>query len=434
MRIGFGGKNVWAKKICVTVFVLLYLFVFGTSEAYAANAIKEPSDFTYADKAKWANEDYYSSYSLCGGREQKVLFGHVKDNPSVSQSWYIAGYEQDGLVLICDPTQPLANDFQFDLQACDLYRTKADFALVTYLKGEALTEHFTEEELARIKSVNCLDNSHTAVYRDVKLYPATSGKRSEFDEYEWDLHKDIFVGRKNQFRISLSPGNIFDTGEEFWLCDTYISYFSFPGYIESALLAIPGANISHDVVTAQKAVVPACHIDMTSVLFASLAPAVTAGDTCTDLNSDETMTLRFDSAKDEAGNTTDEKISAKVDIDYDGLSVSDAKEGEYLYVQWRQNGIDKYYSCKAVNGTISAEAIGGSGFGLTKNCKVWVEKQENEGGIVYAKNAGYETYIVKRGDNLTKIAKELDTSVKDLVIINSIKDPDIIWVDQFLCY
>ena len=43
-----------------------------------------------------------------------------------------------------------------------------------------------------------------------------------------------------------------------------------------------------------------------------------------------------------------------------------------------------------------------------------------------------EYYTVKRGDNLTKIAKKYGTSVAKLVSLNDIKNPNLIYVGQKL--
>ena len=47
-------------------------------------------------------------------------------------------------------------------------------------------------------------------------------------------------------------------------------------------------------------------------------------------------------------------------------------------------------------------------------------------------SGGYITYVVKRGDTLSAIARKYDTTVEDLVRINNIKDPDHIYVGQQL--
>ena len=40
---------------------------------------------------------------------------------------------------------------------------------------------------------------------------------------------------------------------------------------------------------------------------------------------------------------------------------------------------------------------------------------------------GYKTYTIVKGDNLTKIAKEFGTTVDELVKLNNIKDPNLIY-------
>lgn len=417
-----GVRKKYVKYLLSTflVFVSVNLPIM-TNEIYATANIKEPSKSSYLVLDDLAESGYYSSYNLFGGKTQKILYGHEIDSPLTKQTWYVAGYEDKSLVLLCDPMQPFAHKQIYDKDSY-FYR---DSQLRKYLDNEALRKCFSEDEQIYMKTNDKL--------YDCKLYPPDRiiHSHDSVDYDSWEKYDYFCVGSDGAFRVSLSPGNVFGSGEEFWLRCEYDYWF---GTAKGALYAIPGSRVFHEYIGSEKAVVPECHINMSSFLFASAVPETSAVETSTTLVGDEAMIMRFDSSKDESRKKAEERISTNINIYYDGISISDAKEGEYLYVQWRQNGIDKYYSCKAVNGTISAEAIGGSGFGLTKNCKVWVEKQENEGGIVYAKNATYETYTVKRGDNLTKIAKELDTSVSNLVIINSIKNPNIIWVDQVLYY
>ncbi|MGL5693481.1 MAG: LysM peptidoglycan-binding domain-containing protein, partial [Peptostreptococcaceae bacterium] len=47
-------------------------------------------------------------------------------------------------------------------------------------------------------------------------------------------------------------------------------------------------------------------------------------------------------------------------------------------------------------------------------------------------NSKYITYIVKKGDSLSKIASRYNTSVESIVKLNKIKDPNKIYVGQLL--
>lgn len=46
--------------------------------------------------------------------------------------------------------------------------------------------------------------------------------------------------------------------------------------------------------------------------------------------------------------------------------------------------------------------------------------------------ADYEIYKIQRGDNLTKIAKMYETTVNELVELNGIKNPDLIYAGEDL--
>ena len=64
------------------------------------------------------------------------------------------------------------------------------------------------------------------------------------------------------------------------------------------------------------------------------------------------------------------------------------------------------------------------------------ELTEKEMEKVFAGNAGerYRIYKVKEGDTLASIAKYLNISQATLIIMNNIKDPDLIRVGQLLRY
>lgn len=122
-----------------------------------------------------------------------------------------------------------------------------------------------------------------------------------------------------------------------------------------------------------------------------------------------------------------------------------AREGDLVIYNWYPNEHPNWYyhvgivKKKALTGIVSLE--GNTTNGSQEN---WVaQKTRNKkyvAGIIllpYVEDKPTPTpkvtyYIVKKGDNLTKIAKAYKTTVKQLVAWNNIKNPNLIKVGQKL--
>lgn len=86
----------------------------------------------------------------------------------------------------------------------------------------------------------------------------------------------------------------------------------------------------------------------------------------------------------------------------------------------------KWYSKLQKTALLNRKAIRGlNGRAWTKHGKLPY--------LSYVKNDS-KVYVVKKGDNLTKIANKCGTSVDKLVKLNNIKNKNLIWVGQRLKY
>ena len=93
-------------------------------------------------------------------------------------------------------------------------------------------------------------------------------------------------------------------------------------------------------------VAPVFHMNLSSVLFASSAQEATANAEM-DLNA---MSFRYQAQ---------DQISSMATYNEKGITISNAGNDEYLYIQWKEGEEEKVYSCKATNGTVFAQTIGG---------------------------------------------------------------------------
>lgn len=82
---------------------------------------------------------------------------------------------------------------------------------------------------------------------------------------------------------------------------------------------------------------------------------------------------------------------------------------------------------------ISESAYNGRIFNTRKIKYPYNYKNFRFQGFIYLPDDNKEkTYIVKKGDNLTKIAKMYNTTVNNLVKLNNIKNPNLIYIGEKL--
>lgn len=355
--------------------------------AYAtAGQLKDPNNFTlHTDNGT--------------GVAQKVNFG---TNGTSAQTWYIAGYE-DGttsLVMMCDPEKPLATDkvFRWDKNniTSDIQGTYTGTAptevyanhygcsvLRAYLTTDALN-NFSEPEknLMQNATVYTNDTKNGVTYStEDKLYAAYGNYKDNYitvgTNAADNLNNGIKIGLSSSNGPEGSPYTVEHTytlGEyayayEMWLRTPYGEN----GYEDTALYAITGDQwddfVYRGSIINNCCIIPAFHLNMSSVLFASGAPAGTS-----DASLSDAMTFRY--------NGTD-KVTSTAVYDANGVKVTKGGDNEYLYIQWKENDTDKVYSKQITSDmNISRESLEVDSF---VNCKIWIEKVEDN--IAYAVEA-----------------------------------------------
>ena len=339
---------------------------------------------------------------------QKVYFG--KKNQTDKQTWYIAGYDGNGLVLMCDPKNPLADKQQFlsddklryeDTTKTwfnnDLYNDQTVYAnhygasdLRKCLQGlETNTDIFTSDEQKLMKSttIYTYDTYNRTSYSTADRLYAVYGEFLE--EYitvgkndSNDLNGGIKVGLSSENATSASPYND-PNNSRFWLRAPMKSMDGLAGLIVRAYEnAQKVSNLDGYVgdISGIPGVVPAFDLDSDSVLFASAASAADIS-----ANFADTMTFRLNA---ESGGTDEILSTAFYDTDSVTVEKDNSDTDLYLYVQGKDGDSNWVYSTQVnSNGqnTFDLSEIH-NGADLTQ-CRIWLETTDTDENLTYAKMA-----------------------------------------------
>jgi len=385
-------KRLFKKGMSVLLALALVLSVIGLTGAgvQTVQAVtNEPSVTKFATKDQLTNANNFALHTSRGsGVAQKVYFGKNPDGQV--QTWYIAGYDNNGLVLMCDPEKPFGSDQKFHENDSERNYTvgQGDYAdgspttvlsnhygssdFRTYLTQTAL-DKFTETEKGLMKNTTV----YTKDLKNNKIY-STSDKL--YGAYGADSGKYVTVGVNSTgnlnggIKIAITSndapsGSPYTSGiGMFWL-RAPSSYANITG-----LCVSPGVYIVGNVkVTTGLDGVPAFDLNLSSVLFASAAKAASSSATLEDA-----MTFRFD-----AGSGENARIKSIATYTAEGVTVTkDSGDSSlYLYVQGN-DGSDWVYSKEVTaSETVDVNTIH-SGADLSK-CKIWLETTTSN--VTYAK-------------------------------------------------
>lgn len=360
-------------------------------------------------------EDFNAAYNIgYGGREQKVYFGKDIGEYTGAQSWYIAGKNSDGtLVLMCDINMPLRSSqvflknyyargengiwvFYYDDTVQNYANDYEVSDIRKYLISNILEDGVTQGPLAKFttreQELMCSPNIYTARAKGEK-YLLNDKLYLAYGEYGGNYVRNKYITVGNNSFDSLYDGlkidiesGLYSTGKNFW-CRAAEKE---DGYTRCAIDILPGSAVGcSDVDSDEHKVLPAFHLNLQSAMFASAATTST-GEAVFD--SDNAMYFRFDG---------EEIIKSSVSEYADKLNVIKSVEDEddnivrpiYLYVQGRNENKDWIYS-KAIDSTqiITLDEIkndtrleGVLDIDLSK-CKIWLEKTVDN--VTYAKGIG----------------------------------------------
>ena len=389
------------------------------SEAHAAG----PDVTAFATREQLADDANFSMDRNKSGSVQKVYFG--QDGAGNAQEWYIAGAEPaggnaNGLVLFA--ASPLGAKQMFDSTGDEKKAYSPDWGCNYSAAPSAVSvNHYGGSDLRRelkklegdtsyfTGSENRLMQETTIATGESKSPETTYTTTDKLYAATRDIPIDRFVVGTNSEEdltsgLKISIGKI--TGESFWLRSPYDNGSRWAYDVWPAREAIGYAEVN-----VSNAVRPAFSLNLTSVLFASAAPAAGSDGS---LATGDAFTLRYQS-------TT--LGTAVIRLDKASVAVSGAPADTYLVVQ---NAAGAW--AKSVSGTTTVRP-GDMGEGLTSfaDCKVWLETTdadrittaalatEEEGyrvtatpdiGMSRAAQSGAESQIVTKGSAITDIVYE----------------------------
>ena len=349
---------------------------FHTNVYAAENQLPTKEQFATAEELKT-----FDTNDQNGKNPAKVYFGNN------DQQWWIAGSENGNLTLFA--ASPLATGVQFnsntnerDYNGQSVYSNHYGASDIKKTVKDLETSYFTgtEQGLMNDTTIYTNDTKNNSVYSTTdKLYLAY-GDRND-SQY-------ITVGTNSQ--DSLNNGlhidkNYWENSDHVWLRAPDMSYS------DLALVADSPFYVSTDSVHFTDSLVPAFELNLSSVIFASAAPAASSdGDlTLKDTDGNGAFTLRYKS---------ESLGSAFVPYDKAKVQLLNVPKGTYLVVQ-NSNG------AKAKQITNETE-VSASNMGLDSfaNCKVWLETTNSNERMTYATLAteeqGYDINIAA-SDGLT---------------------------------
>ncbi|MDO4663690.1 MAG: hypothetical protein Q4A59_02270 [Erysipelotrichaceae bacterium] len=318
----------------------------------------------------------------------KVYFGNN------NQQWWVAGSQQEqGLTLFA--ATPLATNQQFEPDKDNNKIYRADWNC-TYAGEEPIdvyanhygasplrktlqgleTSYFTSAEQALMKDTTV----YTKDALDGRVYSTTD---KLYLAYDRSLDVQLITVGKNT-SVSLYNGlcinkSYWENSGPFWL--------RAPSPLGSKSVLVPKPEygyVHYDYVNNAYALVPAFELNLSSVIFASAAPAASSNGDLTLQNTagDGAFTLRY--AATNLG-------SALVSYDKSKVKLTNVPNDTYLVVQYNAEAKAKQIANET---EVSATEMGLANFA---NCKVWLESTDSEARMTYATLAteelGYDVYI-----------------------------------------
>ena len=346
-------------------------------EVYAAE-LPDSTQFATVEQLKSFNTNDQD-----GKNPAKVYFGNN------NQQWWIAGSQQEnGLTLFA--ASPLATNVQFNSSTSDgTYDGKTvnlnhygASPLRSTLRGLEKSYFIgTEQGLMNNTTIHTNDTKNSSVYStNDKLYLA-------YGDYHDD--KYITVGANSQ--DSLNNGLRVDM--DYWGNSLFRLRVPSVSNSYGALVAEPGHYVNYSNVGGDYALVPAFELNLSSVLFASAAPAASSDGNLTlaDTDGNGAFTLRYDA------NTYSKNLgSALVSYDKSKVTLTNVPSNTYLIVQNSSGAKAKQITNET---EVSASKMGLDNFA---NCKVWLETTDTTNRMTYATLAteGYNVNITA-SDGLT---------------------------------
>lgn len=386
-------------------FVLTFAMIAGLVPAMSggANTVQaatgsgtEPSVTAYATKAQLMGDTFKPDANGNATTTGKLVFGkNSKGNP---QEWYILGADsgvsggKDNTIIFA--ASPIETEQKFNSNTNNkTYNYEANTGygdnsgnievypnhygaseLRDTLQGMATnTSYFTSAEQG-------LMNATTVTTKDTKNSSVTYTTTDKLYALQGDFDNDQYLRAGTDDSTVLAKKSYWRNGDWIWLRSPYGSGGN------RALLAIPGHYVDERGVYYVFAVQPASNLNLSSVLFASVATAASSDTVEARTIADGTaMTLRLDGTGKDIGTATYNTTTGDI------KAVKGATSQTVALVVQGNDGTNNWYYSKKITGTdvvnvsdIVAESNTPASIDLSA-CKIWLEITEDN--VTYAVNA-----------------------------------------------
>lgn len=386
-------------------FVLTFAMIAGLVPAMSggANTVQaatgsgtEPSVTAYATKAQLMGDTFKPDANGNATTTGKLVFGkNSKGNP---QEWYILGADsgvsggKDNTIIFA--ASPIETEQKFNSNTNNkTYNYEANTGygdnsgnievypnhygaseLRDTLQGMATnTSYFTSAEQG-------LMNATTVTTKDTKNSSVTYTTTDKLYALQGDFDNDQYLRAGTDDSTVLAKKSYWRNGDWIWLRSPYGSGGN------RALLAIPGHYVDERDVYYVFAVQPASNLNLSSVLFASVATAASSDTVEARTIADGTaMTLRLDGTGKDIGTATYNTTTGDI------KAVKGATSQTVALVVQGNDGTNNWYYSKKITGTdvvnvsdIVAESNTPASIDLSA-CKIWLEITEDN--VTYAVNA-----------------------------------------------
>ena len=317
----------------------------------------------------------------------KIVFG--KDSSGNPMEWYIlgsdSGVSSDNTVIFATSPIVTGKMFEDDYDNNKTYQESfgtyqnntptevypnhygASDLRATLYEMASSNSYFTgtEQSLLQNTTVTTTDTMNSTSYTTTDVLYALHG-----DFYNND--RTLYAGSDNGKALAMRT--YWNTGDWFWL------RAPFGNYDDHALAADPSHFVRSDTVDINIAVQPASNLNLSSVIFASAATAVSSGTAESGaIASGTAMTLRVDGTGKNIGT-----------IYYNDSTIKATKgstTGNVALVVQGNAGTNDWYYSKQITGDVIVSvsdietATNVSGIDLSK-CKIWLETTEDN--VTYA--------------------------------------------------
>ena len=384
-------------------FVLTFAMIAGLVPAMSggANTVQaatgsgtEPSVTAYATKAQLMTA-FTPDANGTATTKGKLVFGKKSDG-TTAQEWYILGKDEgvSGDNTIIFAASPIARGQKFNSYISnkndenlwsDCVYSEATITEVyanhygaselrDTLQGMATnTSYFTSAEQG-------LMNATTVTTKDTKNSSVTYTTTDKLYALQGDFDNDQYLRAGTDDSTVLAKKSYWRNGDWIWLRSPYGSGGN------RALLAIPGHYVDERGVYYVFAVQPASNLNLSSVLFASVATAASSDTVEARTIADGTaMTLRLDGTGKDIGTATYNTTTGDI------KAVKGATSQTVALVVQGNDGTNNWYYSKKITGTdvvnvsdIVAESNTPASIDLSA-CKIWLEITEDN--VTYAVNA-----------------------------------------------